>query len=497
MRKWERRDRSPNAPEPQPHPPHCVPLSHLCPSVSNGLLLPDPPSHDRPTKVRVWIVLGLALASTVAYLSRRCMGVMNTTITDEFGWTNTQIGQVMGAFNLGYFLLQVPTGWLTIRYGTRLVLPVLCVIWSVCSLWGGMAGSFAVFYWARIANGLAQAGLVPCSAQAVQAWSPPSTRGLASSAIATSMSIGSVIATGLTTQLMPQFGWRGVFAIYAGLGVLWSLAFYLWFRNRPEEHGAVNTAELDLIRSEHAPPRLTEAAAAVRDLERDDRAAELAPPQPAKTGTRVLLLAMVTSSSLWLICGQAFCRAYGSEFYTSWFPAFLENSHGLKVTTAGMLAMLPLIGTVLGNALGGPLVDLILRRTRNKKASRCGTAVAALSFSAVCTLAAAWAGNPVLIAAVLLLSNFFFGLGSPAAWAVAMDISGRHTPIVFGIMNMAGNIGAFLAPVVLGMLADHIERTGATWNLMLYMVAGIYLAGAVCWALLNPHRSAVERGPAV
>ena len=49
-------------------------------------------------------------------------------------------------------------------------------------------------------------------------------------------------------------------------------------------------------------------------------------------------------------------------------------------------------------------------------------------------------------------------------------------------MNMCGNFGAALFPLIAGEL---VARTG-NWNLVLIVFAGIMFVDALCWALLNP-----------
>jgi MFS family permease len=155
--------------------------------------------------------------------------------------------------------------------------------------------------------------------------------------------------------------------------------------------------------------------------------------------------------------------------------------------------MLPLAGSVVGALAGGAAVDAVLRRTRSRRLSRSGIACGALVLSGLCTLAAIFAPGAVAMVLVLSLGSFCFGMGSPASWAAAMDISGRHTQLVFALLNMCGNAGALVCPILLGRLFDHIEAGGAAWSSVLYLFAAIYAGGALCWAFLNPERSAVSR----
>jgi MFS family permease len=95
--------------------------------------------------------------------------------------------------------------------------------------------------------------------------------------------------------------------------------------------------------------------------------------------------------------------------------------------------------------------------------------------------------------AILSVGSFFSGLGGPTTWAATMDISGKHTAIGFSLMNMSGNLGAIVCPIVVGYLIAYLTRTGESWDAVLYLFAANYLAAAICWLLLDPNQSAVER----
>ena len=202
---------------------------------------------------------------------------------------------------------------------------------------------------------------------------------------------------------------------------------------------------------------------------------------------------MATSSSAWLICAQAFFRAFGAAFYLTWFPAFLEKGHGIRLEQSGLLAMLPLAGSVFGGLAGGAAIDALLRRTGRRRLSRSGTGSVALLLCALFILAARRRRGALAMVWLLALGNCCFGMGGPASWAATMDISGEHTQVVFGLQNMCGNAGAMLCPVVVGTLFDQIQAGRGEWNWVLYLMAAVYAAGALCWAFLNPERSAVSR----
>jgi sugar phosphate permease len=434
-------------------------------------------ASDRATRVRYLVLTLLALACMIAYLTRVCLSTANTTIQRELGFTNEQMGLILAGFSTGYFWFQVPGAWLGNRFGARTVLPTLSVLWSLCVVWTSAAVSWTGLWASRISFGLAQAGLMPCSAKVLADWFPDKQRGIVSAVLGSSMSVGAIVASGLTALLLTFFHWRSVFLTYSAVGVVWAGAFYLLFRNRPQQHPWTNQAERDLIR-ENATRRETNSS-------RSSSANE------DQIETKALLLAMLTSISLWLCCALSFFEAFGYEFFVTWFPAYLERRHGILVTRAGALTMIPLAGFVIGAMFGGVLVDRLLIRTKSKWISRSASAAVALILCAVCTLAAVSARGLVAAVVIISLGSFLSGLASPAAWAVTMDISGSRAAIIAGITNMAGTVGAVLCPLTLGYTFSYIERSSSSWNLLLYLFVGIYIAGALSSLLLNPNRPVI------
>ncbi len=443
---------------------------------------------ERPSNVRYLVLLALAFAAINAYLVRVCISPAASTIQKELSFSDPAMGDILGGFFVGYIWTQIPGGWLGDRLGARVSLALISLLWSAFTFWTSWTDTEAMMRWSRIAVGLAEGGLFPIMAKVITDWFPLHRRGIASAVPTGCMSAGSVLAQGLTAMLLPLMNWRTVFQAYSVVGVVWAILFYVWFRNRPEEHPAVNQAEVRLIRGRPDPPDDPN----LRDQAKDAEAAspDLAGPAASPLDTTI---ALVTSLPLWAHCGQSFFRAFGYAFFITWFPSYLERSHHVAYKNAGLLAMLPMIAVVVGSPLGGVLVDAILTRTGSKWLSRSGLSAISLFLCALATYAGAFCGTALTAVLVLSLGQVFFSLTGPTTWAATMDIGGRRTALIFAIMNIAGNVGAIACPKMLGHLLDHINKTAGDWNQVLYLLAGIYLAGGVCWLLLNPNRSAVER----
>ena len=165
----------------------------------------DPGSHarsDSPSHVRYWIVGLATLMAVLLYLHRYCMSFTERFIREELRLSNTEISFLVSAFFIAYGIGQVPSGWLSDRYGARRMLTLYILVWSIMTGVMGLAGSFLMVMIFRLGLGLGQAGAYPTGALMVSKWMPPSQRGLASGIISMGGRLGAVLAPILTGYLL-------------------------------------------------------------------------------------------------------------------------------------------------------------------------------------------------------------------------------------------------------------------------------------------------------
>ena len=416
---------------------------------------------DRPTTIRYQALTWLTLAAALSYLCRNSVGVAESTIREDLGLTLEQSGWFMGAFFWTYAILQIPSGWFAERRGTRIVLSVFALGWSLAMICIGIAPGFWLLIAAQLLMGAAQAGIFPASCNSIGHWMPLARRSLACGILAAGMQVGAISASGLTGELMTPLGWRWVFIVFAVPSVLWALGFYQCFRDYPSQVPAVNSSELALIGSGHASKL---------------------PKQQTDASEWIPLRLIVFSSVMLWLCGQQVCRAAGYMFFASWFPTFLQETRGVSVKESGYLQGLVLAGTLIGCIFGGMITDGIWRRTRSLRLSRSGVGAASLGTCSLLILGAWFVENVSLAVILLTLGAFFAALAGPSAIATTIDIAGPRVPQVFGLMNMCGSFAAAACPVLVGKLFQVTEN----WNFVLLLFSGIYLAGAICWIFVNP-----------
>lgn len=193
--------------------------------------------------------------------------------------------------------------------------------------------------------------------------------------------------------------WRRAFEIFGVLGVLWAIAFYRWYRDDPATHPGVNRAELALL-----PPRSE--TAAVQD------------------GTP--WAAILSSRSVWLLCLQYGCLAYGWWFYVTWLPTYLRDVRGLSLMKGAFYAGLPLFLGGLGCFASAGLSPLLRRMTGSIILSRRLLAITGFVGASISIIVFTRTESPLGAVVMLGLAGFFNDFVMPPAWAGTMDVGGRH-----------------------------------------------------------------------
>ena len=424
----------------------------------------EPAVVTAPTRVR-YVVLGwLCAGAALAYVHRFCISVPAETIRVELQMTERQMYLVLGSFFFGYSVLQMPSGWLGDRWGSRKSLALFAAVWSIATICMGLAPGFLVALAAWTVNGMGQAGIFPCCVKSIARWFPATDRAFPNGLLGSFMAVGSIAAGALVGELLHFLSWREVVLLMSAPGLVYALGFYSWFRDRPAEHAGVNEAERRLIEGDG-----------------EATAEPSAPPEPTPWST------ILRSPTMLLLCLQQFCRAGAFVFYGALFPTFLQKLHGLSEAESGRCLSVVVLGFAIGTATGGAFVDFVFRRTGSRIHSRRGVALGGILGCAGLLVIAYLVDDLWIAVGLITLSTLSSGLASPVAYALTIDLGGRHVATVFSTMNMAGNLGAVCMPLAAGELA---QWTG--WQAVLLLVAGLYFAALLCWAFLDVEKSIVE-----
>jgi sugar phosphate permease len=420
------------------------------------------PTSSRPSFGRWYILLLISVMYLITYLDRVNISTAAPEISKEFGFDKVTMGVIFSAFVWAYAMFQVPGGWLSDRFGARGVLGSVVAYWSVMTAATAMAFSATSFIVVRFLFGVGEAGAFPGATRAMQLWYPQSERGFVQGITHSASRLGAAIAPPMVVLIMTQIGWRPVFLICGAVGLIWSLWWLLSYRNLPEQHGLVNRAELESIRGLGANGEVN--------------------PPPASQQADVPWGTLLRSPNMWAIMCAYFTYVYCLWIFLSWLPSYLVEYRHFTLIKVGVFASLPLWAGVVGDTVGGLATDWLLKRTGNPRLARSSVAIVGLLGCAVFIVPAALTADAYVAVYCLTASMFFLECTIGPSWAVPMDTGGKYSGTVSGMMNMAGNIGGALSPLVFGFLVQY-----GSWQAPFIAAAALLVAGAAVWAFwLDP-----------
>src|SRR4029450_5030536 len=90
-------------------------------------------------RIRHLILFVLCLMYFVAYVDRVNISVAAPTMRQEMGLTPTELGLIFSAFAYPYAAMQIAGGWMADRFGPRLVLAVLSLMWAAATVLTGFS----------------------------------------------------------------------------------------------------------------------------------------------------------------------------------------------------------------------------------------------------------------------------------------------------------------------------------------------------------------------
>src|SRR6266567_824712 len=304
----------------------------------------------RRSRVRLFIVTMLFLVTTVNYADRATLSIAGPALSKELHLDPVAMGWIFSAFGWSYVAAQVPGGWLLDRYGSRIVYAFSIIIWSLFTMLQGWVGFFSagtaiiVLFALRLLVGVAEAPSFPANARIVAAWFPGNERGTASAFFNSGQYFATVIFAPLMGWIAHDYGWRYVFFVMGGLGLVMGLAWIKAIQG-PKDHPGVNASEFDYIKE----------GGALVDMDAGQGTAA----RPKWVHIRQLL---GDRMMLGVYLGQ-YCINALTYFFLTWFPVYLVKERGLTILQAGFVATLPALCGFFGGVLGGFISDRILRRT--------------------------------------------------------------------------------------------------------------------------------------
>ncbi|XP_039292836.1 LOW QUALITY PROTEIN: putative inorganic phosphate cotransporter [Nilaparvata lugens] len=418
----------------------------------------------------------LFLCLVTSYISRVNLSVAivamsekqdNATDIKVFTWNERIRGECLSSFFWGYLIMNLPAAVLNHKFNGKMLLGVNLFINSILAL----STPFIVTQFdypslivIRICQGFVQGFMMPTVFRLLSRWVPPLERARSGAIVLGGINFGSAL-TFLTSGFLANtsLGWPLIFYASGGMGIIWTILWYLLAANSPDSHKSISQEEKLYIKS-----KLTETASENVHLD-----------IPWKD--------ILTSPA---VCGIVF--AHMGQNWGMWtsltsVPTFFGRALNFDIKDDGLLSALPYIVMWIISFPTSILADnLIKRGYMTIQFSRKFWNTIGQGFTAIFVLILPFVAEYSRTLAVVVYTIgttlnccVYFGFN-----VNHMDVSPNFSTILWGLSNGSANITAILGPLFVGFVIEN-EHSIVEWRKAFIASAAFFLLGNILFVLLG------------
>jgi MFS transporter, ACS family, hexuronate transporter len=379
---------------------------------------------------RRWLVAGLLFfISTIAFLDRQTLSVLEKTLEEIFGFSAAEYSYIVMGFLIATGLGYLFAGGIVDRFGVRTSFAVALTVWSVAAVAHSLATGWISFLVLRVVLGLGESFYTPAAARVLRDWIPQRERGVCWAVFSTGNFIGAMIAPPLVAWLALHYRWQFSFVITGASGFV-LLGVWLWLYHSPERQPGLSAAERTVILQGRGSNAVTQ--------------------------ENISIFRLLSQPAVRSFFFTRFLTDPFTFFFLFWLPAYLQTSHGFSLAKTGMMAWIPFLGADLGALTGGAVSDWLIRRGTDPRLAR-----RRILFVVACltplTLVAVRVGSAPLAVSLITLVMFL-----QASWntnlttLIIESTPPQNVARVVALTLMGGTVGGGLSTLLTGHVIKNL-----------------------------------------
>jgi MFS transporter, putative metabolite:H+ symporter len=371
-------------------------------------------------------------------------------IRQEFSLDPKQVGLIGSSALAGMGLGSWVWGWVADRWGRRVVFAATVAMFSIFTGVAGLSMSLGFLIGARFLTGLGLGGMVPIEQALVAEYAPARIRGRVSAVLPLCWPVGIFAAAGAGLLIVPNFGWRWLFALGALPAIL------VWFIRR----GVPESPRWLADRGRNREARASLAYVGVSDEMIARAHSELASRPEAAVEPEASFRDLFTArfarrvTHTWLMW---FCSGFAAYAFSVWLPSIFATYYHINLTRTLLYTFIVAGTSVLGRVLAFSLIDLFGRKA---------LIVIGYGVAGCAALMFTQAASETALLTTAMVYAAFADIGSLAMTVYTPEvypvrIRGKGAALAMGW----GRFGGMISPVVAGVLisADNLIWV---WGLM-------------------------------
>lgn len=376
------------------------------------------------------------------------IGPLKGQISEDFNITNTQFGLVIsGALIVGTFLYPI-WGYLYDRFARAKLLALASFIWGSTTWLSAIVKTYGGFVATRASTGVDDSSY-PGLYTLVADYFGPEMRSKVYGLLQLSQPIGYLLGMILALMVAPGIGWRNVFFITGGLGIVISVLIYFGVKEMPRGKAEPEFAGME---------EMTQFKFSWAEAKQ-----------------------VFKKKTMWFVFLQGFAGVFPWNVITYFFFDYLAKERGYDEGSV-LLTMGPVVLILAaGYFVGGSLGDWAFKRTRK---GRILVSSVGVIMGAIFLLLAL--NTPIEARGVffvfMALTAIFMPLSSPNVISTVYDVivpEVRST--AQSVEYFIENSGAAFAPILAGVIADAFNMgTAIMWvSITAWVLCFFFYLGAL------------------
>ncbi|XP_074499563.1 voltage-gated purine nucleotide uniporter SLC17A9-like [Sebastes fasciatus] len=399
-----------------------------------------------------WTVM-LFLGSCLLYCARMAMPICAVSMAASFHWSKIDTGLVLGGFFWGYCFTQILGGHASDKVGGERVLLISAVSWALITaatplLAHSGSHTLALMTMARFLMGVMQGVYFPSLASLCSQRIVEGERGFLMSAMNSGSNLGTLLAGGMGSLMLDQYGWESMFYSIGFMAGLWALSVWLCL----------------LKGSEAAHKRM--------ETSKD----------PQWSLSRTHWLSLLKKPPVWAMVFTHMCGS--CTFYTllSWLPTYFEETfpHAL----GSVYNVVPWLVAIPSALIGGYMSDFIIKKGCGVLLVRKTMQFLSMGVSSMFIIslsgAVTFRSAVIFVSASIGLSTF----GTSGVGVNVQDLTPSCAGALYGFMNM---MGAFMGLVMVSVSGYLIEVT-QSWTTVFSLITLVNTTGLCVFLIFGDAR---------
>ena len=384
---------------------------------------------NRRTVAKRWGTFALLyLGYMLLFADRTVMNISLAYIGRDFHVGAAALGTTASAFFLGYTLMQIPGGYLTDRFGSKRLIIVSLLTWSVLTMVTGWAWSLAALVAIRFLFGIAEGPYPAAALKRISENYGKDEKSQATSALISSNYAGAAVAPLLIVPIIASAGWRNAFVWLGVIGLVVLVAYYLV--ERPIKQAATSGAQRPKIEWRNIDSRV------------------------------------------WVFVVIGLALNIITKGLETWMPVYFLQARGINLKNLTWLVPLPVIsGGIAALISGFVMVHWFKGRER--------WMISIASFLTLAFMFGLFKSSSLVAVAIFdVLIYFVKSLAFTGIFSFTAQILSEQTyGSSIGIVNFGGQLGGFIGPLLIGWL---VQFAGSYSAAFLGLVISALVAAVAC-----------------